>query len=268
MKSQALLTNVALAALISVAGVGCAKGGSSGFAVTPNNGVGGVDTSYINPVTIPTTITNAGVGQFSGQSGAAVAFKPDSLTVLNTYVATHPLNNPQNIAINVALSDIGSGQFAGTVQLGYNDNGSWYAGRFESGTGTNQVSLHNLDTGKSEAAFNKWFVFNGKTVFHGFFQDRYGAVMLVIDKSLDLGDGSPATFVGGSIWFKNFANTYATQYGEKCWFVRVGPFDCRTFVSGDWTSGLISTTSALYPSNGYQRLGTFDGLDRARAFNQ
>jgi hypothetical protein len=265
MRTRTYLTNLALLALISVVGVGCAKNGGSGFALTPTGNGGSV-----LPVTPPPTgtTTNTGTNQFNGQPGAAVAFKADSFAILNTYVGSHPLNNPQNLAMNVDLRDIGGGRFAGTIQIGYSDNGTWYNGYFETGSGTNQVSYQNIDTGKSVAEFNKWFTFEGKTVFHGFLQDRYGAVMLVIDRSLNLGDGGPSAYVGGSVYFKNFAPTYATQSSEKCWFIRVGPFDCRTFVIGDWTSGVIQTESALYPGNGYQRLGTFDGLDKARAFNQ
>lgn len=267
MKSQAFITSAALAALVAVAGVGCAKNGGSGVALTPNGSTAtGTNYGYNSGSTV--SPVGAGVGQIAGQSGAAVAFKPDSLAIMNTYVATHPLNNPQNFALNVDLRDIGGNRYAGSIRIGYNDNGSWYQGQFESGYGTNQVSYNNIDEGKSEAEFNKWFTYQGKTVFHGFFQDKYGAVMLVIDKALDLGDGAPIGDVDGSVWFKNFTNTGAYQSPEKCWFIRIGPFDCRTFVIGSSSSGVINTTSALYPGNGYQRLGTFKGLDKLRAFNQ
>lgn len=272
MKTQTLLTNVALAACIAMVGVGCAKNGGSGLAITPNTGA--------PPTSPPTTLpppnipgnngtggtTNPGVSQFSGQPGAAVAFKVDNMSVFTNYVYSHPLNNPQNLALNIDLTNIGDGRMAGTVQFAYNDNGSRYVGRFESGTGYNIVSYKNLDKGKSEAEFNRWFNWQGKTVFHGFFQDKYGAVILVIDKSMDLGDGGPAAYVGGSLWFKNFPPTYATQSAEKCWFIRIGPFDCRTFIWGNEADSVIITNLGLYPGNGYQRLGTFDGLEKARAF--
>jgi hypothetical protein len=145
-------------------------------------------------------------------------------------------------------------------------SGQYYEGNFETGTGYNQISLNNLDKGKPESEFNQWFMFNGKRVFHAFFQDSYGAVMLVIDNGIDLGDGGGLTIVSGSIWYKNFQVVQAVQSSEKCWFIRSPwPYECRAFVgAGD----VINTTSAVYPDNGYRKLGTFTGLDKPRAFNE
>ena len=89
--------------------------------------------------------------------------------------------------------------------------------------------------------------------------------MLVIDDSIGLGDGGLPSEVSGSIWFKNFLPTYAQQSAEKCWFIRTGPFDCRTFYSGGDAS--VDTTSGLYPADGYRRLGKFTGLKVKEAFN-
>lgn len=147
--------------------------------------------------------------------------------------------------------------------------------------------------GWHHGTYNNWFVRNGKNVFHGFFQDDYGAVMIIVDDSVDQGDGSGATEVSGSIWFKNYPNTSYTQGVQPlstvpCWFRTTGPYDCRTFlVSGNYGDGNISSTSALYPTEsqyiqptslnayavqtparGWTRLGTFTGLNKVKAFGQ
>lgn len=250
--------------LALVAGVGCVRKPSVVDAPVDNS----VPPVVIpaNPNGLPDTTVN--VGPLAGASGGTTWFTYDSLAVFNEYVFVRPVNNPQSLAVNVDLRDIGGGRYAGNLRIAYTDNGQWSQGVFETGEGTNQVSYRNLDLGKSEAEFNQWFVWNGKRVFHAFFQDSQGAVILVIDGGLDLGDGGGLTDLKGSVWFKNFNLTPYPQFQEKCWFVRVGPYDCRTFVVGDWQSGLIQTNSSLYPnSNGYKRLGTFTGLNRSRAFN-
>lgn len=249
MKTQALYSKIALVIVMAIFGWGCAKKGSDSSVAEVNTGGG------VQPAPTPTTPIG----------GNVVTWQPVSLAEMNSFVMLHPLNAPYNYRLTVDLQDIGSGRYAGSVKVGYYDNGQYFEGVFESGSGYNQVSYHNLDVGKSEAEFNQWFMYGGKRVFHGFFQDAYGAVMLVIDDGIDLGDGGGLTMVSGSIWYKNFTTSYAYQSPEKCWFIRIGPYDCRTFVGpGD----VINTTSALYPGNGYRKLGTFTGLDKPRAFNQ
>ena len=244
MKTQRFITKILLLSLVSVFGVGCAKDGGSGLTINSGAGTG----------------VYTGGTPSSSLGGATVAFAPDSLALMTEYVASHPLNNPQNIKLSVSTRDVGNGRYAGTLQLSYTDNGSTYTGTFDSGSGTYQISPSPY-TGKSEAEFNQWFVWGGQRVFHGFFQDKYGAVMLVIDQSLDLGDGGPLTNLSGSFWFKNFTQTTASQPAAKCWFIWAGPYNCQAFV----VNGVVQTSSGLYPTDGYKRLGTFTGLN-PRAF--
>ncbi len=254
MKKQILLTTLVALSLFEL---GCAKKFSS---VQPSE-VAAVTTSVAPD---PSRSADPGLAY---TTGASAAFVPDSIAVLTQYAATHPLNAPSNFKMNVNVSDIGSGRYGGVVQISYYDNGNYYNGYFATGTGTVQTSYKNIDTGKPTAEFNQWFASGGKQVFHGFFQDQYGAVVLVVDDSLTSGDGGLPSEVNGSIWFKNFTPTYASQSPEKCWFIQIGPYDCRTFVG---SNGGVDTTSALYPSsaNGYVRLGTFTGLNVKSAFNK
>lgn len=253
MKTQILKLSLVLMTVASLLSIGCAKKKD--------------DPAPEQPVVTAPPAPNDSRGVTNGysyQSGATASFVPDSLAMMTAYVGTHPLNQPSQFLLNVNLTDVGEGKFGGVVQISYFDNGSYYNGYFETGSGTVQVSYKNRDAGKPNAEFNQWFAYQGKNVFHGFFQDKYGAIMLVVDDSLGLGDGGLPEEVNGSIWFKNFALTYAQQSLEKCWFIRIGPYDCRTFLD---SNDNIATTSALYPSNGYQKLGKFTGLNVKKAFN-
>lgn len=268
MKAQQILTKMSLVLLLAVFGTACAKkndsDGSSSTGTTGTTGGTPVDT---------TTNTGSGTDSFAGDPGASAPLTADSLAVLNTYVATHPVNNPQNLRVYLELKDEGSGRIGGTVKIRYYDNGQYRTGTFTTtnpnGNTTNQVSYHDWYKGKPNSEFNQWFTSGGKRVFHGFFQDAYGAIVVVIDGGLDLGDGGGITEASGSVYFKNFRLAPAPQYiggaGEMCWFLLPpSPYECGTFKAGDQ----VSTTSALYPSSsdGYTRLGTFVGLKKSRAF--
>ncbi len=210
----------------------------------------------------------SGVG--GGANSNIVTFKPTNLSVFSDYVKIHPINTPEKFQLKVDLDDIGGGRYAGRIEISYYDYGKWWTGSFESGSGVNQVSYKNRYVGLSEAEFNRWFTWQGKRVFHGFFQDSIGAVILVIDDGIDLGDGGGLINVSGSVYYKNFAlpGTYdPPASGEKCWFLMIGPYNCATFKGAD---GFVNTFSALYPaaSDGYQKLGTFQGLNRLKAFNE
>jgi len=245
-------------AALALLGVGCAKemkASDNTAVVTP-------------PVVNPTFPTNAPPGQGQGSAGDnwaygnTVAFQPDSLDIFNTYVASHPLNNPTNVKLNVNLIDVGNGKFAGQVKLAYDDAGQHYEGYFVAGSGTNQSFSSmgtNRDVGLFHAEYNYWF--NNNTNFSGYFQDNYGAIVLVIDQIVNQGDGQSGAYVSGSVWFKNFTKTMAPQGTERyCWFIYDGPYNCR--------SQTVMDKSNVYPSNSYRRLGTFTGLSRLKAFNQ
>ncbi|MBL7542820.1 MAG: hypothetical protein JNL11_03345 [Bdellovibrionaceae bacterium] len=217
-------------------------------------------------VTNPTDDGGPGGGGTGGglttSTGATVAFVPVDWTIFNSYVGTHPINSPKNVQINVDLKDNGSLRYYGSIKISYEDNGQTFTGTFESGDGKNQDISGLKDNNVMESVYNYWYTKDSKTVFSGLFQDQYGAVVLVIDKSINQGDGQGSAFVSGSIYFRNFAQSMATQSPyRKCWFIYTGPYDCRT--------DTIMKKTDLYPTTGegYRKLGTFSGLNRAKAFN-
>lgn len=273
-----------LAALV-VLSVGCAK---------KSDGGGGSS----DPVpTTPSTTGNTGTGgsdtdaaRGSGfAAGATTALTVDSAAALTSYVGTHPVNSPKDTRISVKLLDDGSNRYSGDVYISYYDNGQYYTGHFTAQDVQNPSSGTNYPNWK-QTAYNNWFSYSGGTRFHGFFQDSYGAVMLVVDSALNQNDGAGAAEVSGSIWFKNYPNSQAMPNNNNipCWFISMGPYDCRTLlVPGDGEYGIINQTSALYPTQskfyttkstnpyipeeparGWRRLGTFSGLNRAKAFTQ
>lgn len=199
--------------------------------------------------------------------GATADFTPVSEAIFEDYVAQRPLNNPTHYRVNVDLAqNTADGSYGGTVRIGYFDNGQWHEGIFESGFGQEPVY------GREETMYNQWFNWKGNYSFHGFFADSLGAIVLVVDRQLDYGDGQGARSVSGSIWYKNFETTRAPESPTKCWFVKTPkgaqstPYDCRTFLH----NGEVLTYSALYPStaDGYRKLGSFTGLEKHKAFNQ
>lgn len=283
MKKQILLKQALLIVALAVFSVGCAKSKSKNPAPTNNGGV--VDPGGTPPTTPPGD-PDANRGS-DWQSGGTAALTPDSFAAWNAYVATHPLNNPTDLRISVKMEHAGNGAYVGRLYISYYDNGQYYTGRFFAENKTVPAGVSNGHTGKSYGAYNRWFTWGGKNVFHAFLQDPYGGVMIVIDDSLDLGDGSGATELAGEIWFKNFEGSYAPQGQIPCWFIEIGPYDCRTFLtSGNSGYGVLNTTSALYPTQslfyptgskttvaeeparGWRRLGKFTGLNRARAFSE
>lgn len=292
MKSQTeLMRKGLLASLLAsslLLSVGCAK--KSGFEATETPPVA-ADGGRGTPVS-PDTDGPRG-SEFA--SGATAAFQVDSAAALTAYVASHPVNNPQDMRVSVKLVETaaGSNQFYGQVMLSYSDNGQYYTGKFKTEDRRNPTgstaTAGNLYPGVHHAYYNNWLLWNGKYGFHGFFQDSLGAVMLVIDATVDQGDGAGATEVSGSIWFKNYANSMAPPNAQSipCWFLTAGPYDCRTFLKASGTDGYIDSGSALYPTDsvwytsrsshpyhveeparGWRRLGTFSGLNKAKAFSQ
>lgn len=254
--SRLTLTLAALALL----GTGCAKPAQTMDATTP---VSAVSTTIPSGSTVGTVGTTTGI---TGGYGSTATFTPDSETVFNTFVASHPLDSPSNYQLNVNLADVGGGHYAGTIQIGYTDNGVSHVDSFVAGASTNQ-DFPSMDTsrdvGKYEAEYNTWF--NNSQYFTGFFQDSWGGVILVIDGSgPNLGDGQGSTTVSGSVWFKNFPTTFATQSPYRyCWFIYAGPFDCISQTVAQEPGSKTTTV----PSDNYERLGTFTGLVKTSAFN-
>lgn len=276
---------------LALMAVGCAKEkNSDSVSVAPT------------PTTLPGTVTTTtlpGTGTARNDkargsdftSGAMANVKIESLSYLQSYAATHPINNPSDFKISVKLSDHGGGRWGGTVMFSYYDNSQYYTGRF-----TNEARKVPSDCyrkcsdgydGWDFAEYNRWFSWPDKTgkqvrAFHAFFRDQYGAFMSIIDDSLDQGDGAGPDSLAGEVWFKNYSTTtvQSSDLGIPCWFITQGPYDCRTFLGSD---GRVNTTSAVYPyhslysddanpnienapSRGWRRLGKFTGLSYSKAF--
>lgn len=181
--------------------------------------------------------------------------------------------DPQNIKLEVSLEDRGDFNYGGALKVTYTDNGSKHTGIFVNGDDSYYLGNKNE---KESAKYNKWFQINGKWVFHGFFQDDSGAVILVLDgnSGLDLGDGPIKGNYKGSLWYKNFSKNilYTVQGGphprQHCWFVWDKDvdtaYDCQAWKTGN--NGKIDTYKSLYPDEGYVKLGDFEDLDINSAF--
>ena len=241
-----------LLAAFALMGVGCGK--SNQFASnTLTDGTTGVGT-VIDSGIPASPGGSTGSGTTTGSN--VVTFTPVSLSEMNSYVGIRPLNAPSNIRLTVNLSNVESGRYAGDIRISYTDNGYNYEGVFTAGSGRN-VKLDGLqDNNVLEATYNSWFTLNGKTVFNGVFQDNYGAVVLVVDNVVSQGDGQGGSTLSGSVYYRNFAQSYATQSPyRKCWFIRSGPYNCRS-------AAFLNKTSVA-PTDSYRKLGTFSGLSRS-----
>ncbi len=252
MKNKILL----LLFIVSFVGVGCSSKKSD---ATPPAGSTPVVTNPVDPGAPGGTGTGGGLTTASGDT---VEFVPVDFATFNSYVGTHPLNSPKNIKVSVNLKDNGSLRYYGSIKISYEDNGQTNTGTFESGSGTNQNLSGLKDNDVMESIYNYWFKSGTTTVYSGLYQDVYGSIVFVVDKSLDQGDGQGSAYVSGSVYFKNFAQSQATQSPyRKCWFIYNGPYNCQ--------SSTVMAKSAIYPTTGegYRKLGTFSGMSRARAFN-
>lgn len=246
---------ILLLAMVSLWGVGCSK--NNDFQATSNanqtTGADGVIPNSPNGSSGSTTSSSPSTG------ANVVSFVPVSIAEFNSYVAMHPLNNPTDFKLTVDLQNAGNSRYAGSVKISYVDTGYQYEGRFESGSGTNQ-DLYNLkDAGLLESEFNRWFIINNKYYFSAFFQDAYGAIVLVIDNYINQGDAQGNGTMSGSVYYKNFAQSYATQSPyRKCWYIYNGPYNCR--------ASAVINKDTPYPGDGYRKLGTFSGLSKAAVF--
>lgn len=247
------------AALIALMASGCAKEYKADGAQVSTTAPAVVNPTF--PVDAPPGL-GAGTAGDNWAYGGTTELKPDSLEIFNIYVGSRPLNNPTNVKLNVNLTDIGGGKFAGALKLAYDDAGAHHEGYFMAAPGKNQdfPSYGTAkDVGLAFAEYNTWF--QGNKYFSGYFQDTFGAVVLVIDNVVNQGDGQGSTYVSGSLWFKNFTQSHVPQGSERyCWFIYTGPYTCR--------STTVMDKSSPYPSDGYRRLGTFSQLVRSKAFNQ
>ena len=216
---------------------------------------------------------SGGTGGTGYYSGATASLTIASGALRQMFYNSYP-NNPQSAQINIDLS-----RKADAIVISYIDNGK----TIEAGLGVQFPG-----GSRQNEQYNGWVkqtvgMSTPTPVYKGFFQDAYGAVVIVIDKTLNLGDGTPAQYVGGSVWFQNFGDgqygestcqsgdpRYGTCYSQQkmCWEITYGPYDCTTFRSGN----SIVMNSSLYPTNhgetrtkSYQKLGDFSGMSRAAA---
>lgn len=249
-----------LVATFALLAIGCGK--SEQFSTTSdlNGGAGVIN----DPGLIPVSPDGDNGGSNGGYVGSnTVSFKPVSLAEFNSYVALHPLNAPTNINLTVDMFNAGNGRYAGDIKLSYTDNGLQYEGVFSAGEGQNQDIKGLRDNNVMEAEFNRWYIVNGKYYFSAYFQDQYGALVLVFDEYINGGDAQGSGTVSGTVYYKNFAQSYATQSPyRKCWFIYNGVFNCRSNVVNNKNQ---APTSANMLADGYRKLGTFSGLDRAAA---
>lgn len=223
---------------------------------TPDNGTG-------------TGIPDAPAGTGVGTNPTETGYDSGSTAQLNTSSSTlsqmfynSGANSPTNIRINIDINRKGE-----EVIISYIDNGKIV----EAALG----SVHPYNTAVSNTRYNGWTTNGAAPVWKGFFQDQYGAVVLIIDKYLGTGDGN-AQILGGSIWFQNFpearypSSPYYTYQGSQkmCWDITMGPYDCRSFLVGE----SVVMSSTLEPTNkgpnalqNYRKLGDFTGINRTAA---
>lgn len=252
-KLMILLTGFALM------GVGCANNGQ--FQSLTNSSSGNGPIGGDSSVPAPPTTGTGGPGTGSGTNkGYEADFTPVSFEEFNNYVGpAHPLNNPSNFKLSVQVSNVGNNRYGGKVNISYTDAGQFWPGEFVAGTGLNPNIKNLNDNGLYEAEYNYWYVTGGKTVFSGFFQDKMGSIIVVIDNAVNVGDAQGSSYATGTVYYKNFPAGYAPPQfqNRKCWFL-TGYYTCRD-------ESIINKTS-LVPASGYRKLGTFSGLVISEAF--
>lgn len=260
-----LYKRIAMVAMLAVFAIGCAEEKSAPPVVEAE-----VPGPYVAP--------GSSTGDYPDSSfeyGATTSFviEGDSVSekaiILSRYAGEYR-SNPRNAQINVNLVKRGDG-FGGRIQVAYYDesysnSGYLQGNKFHKGVFVNGDDAYFYNKSKTTSAkYNRWFNKDGKIVFHGFFQDLNGPIILVIDDVESTGDGQAPSKASGSIWFKNFSQgPYTAPHSPThCWLISLGPYDCRAWKSGEG----VDTTRAIYPDQGYEKLGTFSGLDIKKAFN-
>lgn len=187
----------------------------------------------------------------------------DKMRNLGDYTG-RAMNNPTNISINLNMISYAKKTYGGTATISYKEGGYPFEGFFSSGK-TDHTNQYNV-----------WITKNNKRYFRAFFEDHYGAIIVVIDNMLNLGDGANSNpgLASGLVYYKNFKETMAPNpltgslpgFGSPrtfCWFISLGPYDCRAWP----TKKGIDINRAVYPDNGYKVLGRFSNLRLNEAFN-
>lgn len=227
---------------------------------------------------------SGGDGSFYSGSTANLIVSSGSLQRL--FFNSYP-NTPTKIQINIDLN-----RSSDKVIVSYIDGSKVVEAAFDT----------KAPNGFEDTSVNGWVTINGKRVYKAFLQDKYGAVMILIDKVQLDGDGNIGPTVGGSIWFQNFGDNpgndfyseypacgpirkYYPYYGydnpincywaevreRTCWTITYGPYDCRTNIVGGG-NGTVVPSSSLEPDNrgptrkkSYEKLGEFTGILRSEA---
>ncbi len=254
----AWVSKILVLGLFTLIMVGC--GGSSKV----SNG------NSVTPVPTPTPTPEVPAGTTTwpySVSGDVVSFVPVSYEMLNTYVAIRPLNNPSDVKININLSKIsGTSFYAGKVQIGYTDNGTFYYGSFTAKEGVNPTCSNCRDNGIYRSAPNFWSTINGVKTFMAYVQDKWGSLIIVMEAETAGADGEAGGLLKGRIYFRNFANCEIDQYSNgrdrECWYIYSGPYACY---SNNMSQKLSSTD---FSDGTYRLLGSFSGVNRAKALGQ
>ncbi len=259
MKLKATLSQLILIMTVAVFAMGCAeqKMKTSDSAATDDVET---DIPYVPP---GQSILDSPSVHWDDGATVEISLKGNSavnrVETLMDFAGTN-INNPTEIQLNVILEKRGNG-WGGRIMTGFYDGGHFYEYTLVNG----DTSTYSNTSLAKAAKYNVWFEKNGDSVWHGFFQDNYGGVVLVFDEMDSPGDGQPPTSVSGSIWFKNLGNFEgAYMPPTHCWFISIGPNDCRAWKSGEG----VNTTKAVNPDNGYAKLGTFSNLDIVDAFGE
>ncbi len=241
-------TRVFIVLVMAMVLVNCAKKSSPAPAEAP---------PAVDPVA-PYVPPGVAKGESPGSTfifGGAANFVFENVDVYRQYTGRYigALSEISNVMINLNLVRFGN-SYGGTTTLRYKYQNTTFEGFFTAGH-------------RAEATqYNIWFKKNDKNVWHGFFEDFMGGLIVVLHKTASLDDGfQVGDKVGGTVYFKNFVKTGAPHPPTYCWFVSIGPFDCRAWKEGDG----VNTTKAVHPQtpDGYTKLGTFSDLNVFNAFN-
>lgn len=215
----------------------------------------------------PTAPRGDGSGGGGSFSGSEVPLTVESRSRLAEMFFNEPVNNPQNIRVGLDVSVEGNG-YGGAIWIKFEDNGSVREAYLQ--------TQHPWHGGVSDASQNQWFQYNNQSIFKGYFQDEYGSIVVVIDNTLNQGDGSPAEFIGGTVYFQNFQKSVWQNPlqgpARMCWQIERGPYDCRmNLVAGtpsQWSpSGLYPVEASPDWDTPYKRLGSFYNMLRSEAFH-
>lgn len=243
-----------------------------------------VDPGSCNPATedcsdfVNDCITNPGSTNctVADDFGGDVPLTNVSLSSFRKLAKNNALTSvPTDLRLKMSLSKYGNG-FAGDVAITFT-----YAGIPYTYAATSAIQNPYSDAKiQEDAQYNVQFT-NKK--FHGFFDSFIRSIIVVVDdlSPSSEGDGAPVR-AKGAIYIRNHpnnpeycANPYpgmsyndwvyscAPHPPKPCWFVYAGPYDCRTWKSGNG----VNTYQSLYPQSEYTKIGDFENLNLETAFN-